>query len=121
MVEFKSWRDYYIFLKDYCNFSCLNCYYSGAGVDLSKEHTDSEYAYLFCMESISMVRLDLMSLCAKWVDEDTGKSLEEYGDAPLFKLSDDVINKLNETNKKWTIDELRALTNGNEVGKEESS
>lgn len=121
MVEFKSWRDYYIFLKDYCNFSCLNCYYGGTHVDLSKEHTDSEYAHVFCRESISMVRLDLMSLCAKWVDEDTGKSLEEFIDAPLFELSDDVINKLDETGKKWTIDELRALLNGDEIGKEESN
>ena len=113
MVEFKTWRDYYIFLKDYTNFSCLNCYYSGTGVDLSRDHPDSTYAYVFCMESISMVRLDMMSLCGNYKNEDTGKSLEEYGDAPLFDLSDEVINQLNETGKKWSIEEVKELLGDN--------
>lgn len=115
MVQFKTWRDYYIFIKDYCNFSCLNCYYGGVNVDLSKDHTDSEYAYLFCRESINMVRLDMMSLCGKWRHEDTGKSLEEYGDTPIFNLTDEQINTLNNRIEKWTISEVKELYDDKEV------
>ena len=120
MVEFQSWRDFYIFLRDYCNFSCLNCYYGGSDVDLNKEHTDSEYAHVFCKESISMVRLDLMSLCVNWHDKDTGKSLKEFGDARLFDLTDGQLDALNNRTEKWSIDEVRALINGEKTAEQES-
>lgn len=109
MVEFKTWRDYYIFLKDFSNFTCLNCYYGGSDVDLSEDQDDSNYAFLFCKENFSMVRLDMMSLCGNWKHENTGKSLEEYGDSPLFDLTDEQIDILNNREEKWSIDEIREL------------
>ena len=115
MVEFKSWRDAYIFLKDYCNASCLNCFYGGARVDLSEEHTDSEYVHLFCTENISMVRLDMMVCCAKWEHQETRKNLKDYGDKPVWNLTDEVIDKIDETGVKLSIDEIREIIGDDKV------
>lgn len=112
MVMFKSWRDNYIFLRDYGEASCLNCHYGGAEyTDDFESHTDSEYAHLFCRESISIVRLDLMMVCAKWRCNDTGKSLEEIGEDNFWKLPSQVIDILDKDDKRWTINEVRELIN----------
>lgn len=112
MVQFESWKDNYIFLRDYGNCTCLNCHYGGATyTDDSETHTDSEYAHLFCIESISMVRLDLMMVCAKWRHQDTGKSIEDIMEEEFWNLPSQVIDRLDEDDKKWTIDEIRSLIN----------
>lgn len=112
MVMFESWKDNYIFLRDYGNATCLNCHYGGATyTDDSETHTDSEYAHLFCIESISMVRLDLMMVCAKWRHQDTGKSIEDIQEEQFWNLPSQVIDRLDEDDKKWTINEIKELIN----------
>ena len=110
MVRFSTWRDAYVFLKDYCNCSCLNCIYCGSNLDLNGEHKDIEYVSIFCRNTIAMVRLDHLILCVEWTGED-GKTLKDYGDSTMYGLNDVVIDKLNESDKKWTIDEIREVIN----------
>lgn len=115
MVEFKSWRDAYLFLKNYGNFTCLNCEHSSHNLDTDSEHTDSEYIHLFCMEWVSMVRLDFQFCCSKWKHEENGKVLEDYGeDCYLWSISEDIIDSL-ENGKKWSIEEIEE-----EIAKQES-
>ena len=115
MVMFETWKDNYIFLRDFANASCLNCHYGGTKyTDDSEEHTNSEYAHVFCTQHISMVRLDFMTVCAEWKHEDTGVSIEDIGDEKLWKLSDNVIDKLDVDDKRWSIDEIRELVKEDE-------
>lgn len=112
MVEFKTWKDNYIFLRDFGNCTCLNCHYGGTSyTDDTEEHTDSEYAHLFCTESITMVRLDLMMVCANWKHEETGIGIEDIGENNMWKLTDEEIDILDESDKKWSIEEIRELVN----------
>ena len=116
MTKFKSWRDFYIFLKDYCKFSCLNCYYGGARIDLSEYHEDGEYARLFCTENISMVRLDFQTICTKWEHEKTRKPLEEFYDKEsMFDFSDEIVEILSDDSKKWSIEEIRELLENDKI------
>ena len=122
MVQFKSWRDAYIFLKKYGNFTCLNCKHSSHNLDTDIEHTDSEYVHLFCTEWISMVRLDFQFVCSKWKHQDTGKELKDLGEhCYSWNLSDSVIDTIeDEKNGKWSIEEIEALINEERVIKQES-
>ena len=108
-MECESWRDFYIFLKYYCKFSCLNCFYGGARLDLSEEHSDNEYARLFCTENISMVRLDFQTICSKWQHHTSRKQLKDFVGEDRFDFSDEVADILDNTDKKWTIKEIRSL------------
>ena len=108
-MECESWRDFYIFLKDYCKFSCLNCFYGGARLDLSEEHSDNEYARLFCTENISMIRLDFQTICSKWQHHTSRKQLKDFVGEDRFDFSDEVADILDNTDKKWTIKEIRSL------------
>ena len=110
MVRFKTWKDNYIFLRDFGNCTCLNCHYGGAEyTDDSETHTDSEYAHLFCRESISMVRLDMMIVCANWRHKDTGKSIEEFSEENMWKLDEKAIDVLDDDDREWTIEEIRSI------------
>lgn len=73
------------------------------------EHTDSEYAYLFCTESSTMIRLDLMMVCSKWRHQDTGIGIEDIDDDEMWDLSDKVIELLDGSDKRWTIEEIKEL------------
>ena len=109
MVEFKTWRDAYIFLKDYCNASCLNCHYNGSKVDLSKENEDIKYVRVFCLENISMVRLDKgLICCAKWEHKESRDTVKDKGDMPLWNLSDAVLEKLDDGERR-TIEEIKEI------------
>ena len=122
MVQFKTWKDYYAFIRDYGVFTCLNCHYSGIEpYSDDEEHTDSEYAHLFCMESIMMVRLDMFNVCTKWVSRD-GRSLIDLGEnTNQWSVSDEVIDKLNEDpNKMWSIEEVREVISNEKLEKQES-
>ena len=122
MVQFKSWRDAYIFLMKYGNFTCLNCKHSNHNLDTDLEHTDSEYVHLFCTEWISMVRLDFQFCCSKWKHQDTGKELKDYGEhCYSWNLSDSVIDTIeDEKNGKWSIEEIEELIYEEESIKQES-
>lgn len=122
MVEFKSWRDSYLFLKNYGNFTCLNCKHSNHNLDTNVEHTDSEYVHLFCTEWISMVRLDFQFVCSRWKDRENGKGLKDYGEGcDMWNLSDGVLNIIEDKrNGKWSIEEIEELINEEETIKQES-
>ena len=105
MVRFKSWKDMHLFIKEYANCSCLNCHYSGK----KDANEKTGYSRVFCMHHIAMVELAFQMCCGEWKHRETGKSLEDYKDSDLWKLSDDVLDALNETEKLWTIDEVRNI------------
>lgn len=107
-MMFKSWRDYYIFIRDYAKYSCLNCKYCGCDVDVDDEsNTDSTYVYHFCAYHMAMVRWDLQSfLCQYWISKD-GERLPD--DDTLFDLSEHILKKLEKGDKKWSIEEIREL------------
>ena len=109
IVKFKSWRDAYLFLLNHANFSCLNCKYGGHNLDLSVDHTDSEYVHLFCKDAIAMVRLDYSFVCSKWVHEDNDKTALDTVDCYSWDLPDEVIEIIEKNDKKWGIDELEEL------------
>lgn len=107
MIEFKTWRDSYIFLKDYATCSCLNCVHTKADLDLSVDHSDSEYARHFCTHHIAMVNLSFMTVCQNWEDEN-GNTIASKGDEKVWKLSEEEMNLLlAEDGKLWGIDEIK--------------
>ena len=110
-MEFKSWRDYYIFIKDYAKYSCLNCEYSGHELDLSEHQSDTAYSHHFCAYWMAMRRWDMqMFVCRHWKHKDTGKQLSEHdGDEEVFTIPASVMEKLHETDKKWSIEEIKEL------------
>ena len=110
MVQFKTWRDSYLFLKEFGNFTCLNCKHSNHNLDTDVEHTDMEYASLFCTEHISMVRLDFQFCCDKWEHQDTGEKLTDFDEnCRVIKLSDEAIDFLDDKSKEWSIEEIREV------------
>lgn len=110
MVRFKTWKDNYIFLRDYCNCSCLNCIYGGTKyTDDSETHSNIDYIHIFCMESLLMMRLDVRFVCAKWRHQNTGKCLEDYNNEDMWNLTDEVIDILDKDYREWSIDEVKEL------------
>ena len=107
-MKFKSWRDYYLFVKEFAKYSCINCKYSSADkIDTSIEHSDSEYAQHFCIHYVAMVRWDLQGfLCQNWESSD-GETLPN--EVELFTLSEHILKKLEKGNKEWSIEEVRKL------------
>ena len=122
MVQFKSWRDAYLFLKKYGNFTCLNCRYSKHNLDTTVEHTDMEYTHHFCIKTVSMVSFEYMFVCSEWEHQDTGEHLMDYGEhCYSWNLSDKVIETIEDDgNGKWSIEEIEELINEEEFIKSES-
>lgn len=110
MVRFKTWRDSYLFLKEYGNFTCLNCKYSTHNLDTSINHTDMDYASLFCTKTISMVRLDLQFCCDKWEHEQTGDKLKDMDmDCMVWKVPYELLDVFDDKSKEWTIEEINEV------------
>ena len=110
-MQFKSWRDYYIFLRDYVKFSCLNCKYTGKLLDTDEEHTDGEYARHFCTYNIAIVRFDFQTLCSNWINEDTYEELPEIDERNfLFDEKYDAVFE-ERPYKRWSIEEIREVLN----------
>lgn len=108
MVEFKSWRDTYLFLLKYGKFSCLNCKYGGHNLDLNANNSDFEYSHKFCTEWIAMVDFAFQFVCEKWTDED-GNTVKGREDECAFNLPDKVIEKISDG--KWSFEEIEELVN----------
>ena len=121
MVKVRSWRDAYLFLQKYGNFTCLNCKYSSHNLDTTMDHSDVEYALHFCSKTISMVSFEYMFVCKEWEHKDTGEHLEDLGEhCYSWNLSDSVIDTIeDEKNGKWSIEEIEALINEEESIKQE--
>ena len=105
-MRFKSWEDFNNFLLEYGRCTCLNCFYGGSG-DLNSQ-------YVFCTHHITMVNLYSQKCCGEWHSIDNGKSLEDYRDETLLKISDEVITILEESDKEWTIEEVQEVINEHE-------
>ena len=114
MVQFATWRDSYLFLKEFGSFTCLQCSGCNHNLDTSVEHTDGEYARFFCTKTIAMVRLDFMFTCPEWENTDGETIGESDMDKCIFNLPVEVIEKLDVDGKKWTIEEVRELVNEHE-------
>ena len=112
MVKFKSWRDSYLFLKEYGSFTCLQCKNCNHNLDTSKEHSDFEYSHFFCTEQIAIVDFSFQFTCMEWENEDGETINESNKDECIFNLPVEVIEQLESKNKKWTIEEIRGLVGG---------
>ena len=110
MVGFKTWKDLHLFIKEYANCSCLNCYYSGE----KDANEKTGYSRVFCLHHIAMVELAFQFCCGEWKDRETGKSLEDYMDQDLWNLSDEIIDKINGEDKRWSFEEIRELVDESE-------
>ncbi len=112
VVNFKSWRDCYLFLKNYGNFTCLNCKGSSHNLDTDIEHTDSEYARFFCSKTVAMVRLDFQFVCSQWEHKDTNESLKDLADKgceETWNISDRALEILDQGDRKWSFEEIKEL------------
>lgn len=107
-MKFKSWRDYYLFIKEFAKYSCINCKHSSADIiDTSVEHSDGDYARHFCAYHMAMVRWDLQGfLCSHWSSIDD-ESLPN--DDVLFTIDEHILKKLEKGNRKWSIEEIKEL------------
>ena len=116
-MKFISWRDYYIFLRDYVNYSCLNCQYGGNNLNIDEEHSDIDYATVFCKFNISMVRFDFQTLCIEWEDNE-GHTLP-VEDGWNYKFSEKVLEVFeSDDSKGWTIEDIREVIENHEEVKE---
>lgn len=112
MVKFKSWRDSYLFLKEYGSFTCLQCKGCNHNLDMSVEHSDGEYARFFCTKTISMVRLDFQFVCPEWENENGDTLVEEDMTKCAFNIPMGVIDILeDESNGEWSFEEIQRLIN----------
>lgn len=97
-------------MRDFANFSCLNCRYGGAKYhDDSETHTDGEYARLLCTKFVSIVRLDLQFVCAEWVHEETSQTIEDIRDKFSWNLPQDVIDKIESNDTMWSVEDIKEL------------
>ena len=111
-MNFKTWRDFYLFVREYAKYSCCNCKHSSAGtVDVDDpSNKDTAYARHFCSHFVAMVRWDLSPVvCKHWESKD-GDKLPK--DDNLLTLSEDVLKILEEDeDKKWTFKEVVEVAN----------
>ena len=113
MVAFKGWRDAYLFMKEYGNFTCLNCDYGGhSNLDTESEHSDGYYARLFCSNWMSMVRLDYQFICEKWKKGDD--TLDGKMECDTWNIPSKVADIIDSSDKKWTFEEIKELVDGAE-------
>ena len=115
-MNFKSWRDYYLFIKNYAVCSCCNCKHTNTdNIDVNDEsNTDATYARHFCVYHMAMIRWDLQGfVCPYWESVD-GDRIQM--DSKVFLLHQDVWDFLEgNENHKWTIEEITRLQNGKEM------
>jgi hypothetical protein len=105
-MKFKSWKDYYIFIRDYAKYSCLNCSYCGNHVDTDEYNSDVAYTHHFCAYYMAMKRWDIDTfVCPQWKSVDGEPAdLEDV----LFTIDEHTMRKF-EKNRLWTIDEIREV------------
>lgn len=107
MVSFKSWKDFYLFLEKYHNFSCLQCKHYSKKLDTNEKNSDFKYSHFFCPKTVSIVDFSFQVGCPQWEDHD-GKTLKDYGESPVYNFSDELVDKL-DTMKDITIEDIDAM------------
>ena len=106
-MNFKSWKDYYLFVKEFVKYSCLNCRYGTSNGVEPISSKDIAFASHFCTYYVAMVRWDLQGfICQNWESYD-GETLPD--DDELFTIDEHILKKLEKGNKKWSIEEIREL------------
>lgn len=108
-MQFKSWRDYYLFVKEFAKYSCLNCEYGGDD-EVGDDESDVVYSNHFCKYWVAMVRWDLQGfICQHWKSDIDGKGLPDDKDEEMFTLNEHIFKKLQKGNRKWSIEEIKEL------------
>lgn len=97
MVGFKEWKDFNKFMQEYAKCCCQNC--TGW---MDNDMNDSQF---ICMRTVSPVRLDLMSVCVEWQNDD-GKTLDDVDREFPFKFSEKTWDKLTEIKEDLTFEEI---------------
>ena len=105
-MKFKSWKDQYLFTKEYATASCISCFYGG---EIEESDDDGMYKRKFCMRHIAMIEFAFQFICAEWEDKDTRKDLNQSfdEDTGLFKISDELLHKLDDDSIEWTFEEIK--------------
>lgn len=111
MVEFKTWKDAYLFLKRYNKYTCLQCKYYNIELDDDKEYSDVEYVRFFCSNQMSMVRLDFQQCCDRWENEN-GLKLINFEDT-LYTFNEEITNILSQTTEKLSIKDVEKIIQQN--------
>ena len=105
MVGFKEWSDYNKFMQEYAVACCQNC--------VGWSNNDMDDGQFICMRTVSPVRLDTLSVCVEWQNDD-GKTLDDVDRDFPFKFSEDVWNKLMEIEEDLSFEELKEIIENEE-------
>ena len=105
MVGFKEWKDFNKFMQEYAKCCCQNC--TGW---MDNDMNDSQF---ICMRTVSPVRLDLMSVCVEWQNDD-GKTLDDMDRDFPFKFSEDVWHELIKIEEDLTFEEIKEIIENEE-------
>ena len=114
MVQFKTWKDSYLFLKEFGSFTCLQCTGCKHNLDTTKEHSDYEYSHFFCIKQVAMVDFGFQFTCREWENEDGDTIKDSDMDKCIFNIPMSVIEELDVPDKRWTIEEIRSIVNEHE-------
>lgn len=113
MVQFKSWKDKYLFLQKYYNYTCLQCKHYHKDLNDEEEYKDSEYARFFCPHMIAMVRLDFQLCCHEWEDKE-GNPIPSEEDVKVFNFSDKIADILDAQENPVSIEDIETIIQENE-------
>lgn len=105
MVGFKEWSDYNKFMQSYAVACCQNC--------VGWSNNDMNDGQFICMRTVSPVRLNMLSVCVEWQNDD-GKTLDDVDREFPFKFSEDVWNVLIKIEEDLTFEELKEIIDNNE-------
>ena len=106
-MKFKSWKDFYLFVREFAKYSCLNCKYGSSKKLEFESDNDIGYCNHFCAYWVAMVRWDLQPFVCKHWESNDGVELPE--DDELLTLSEHILKKLEKGNRKWSIDDVKEL------------
>lgn len=112
-MKFKSWKDQYLFVKEYATCSCFNCRYGG---EIKESDKDSDYVRTLCTRTLAMVDFQFQfPLCAEWENND-GKTLSDHEGELLFSI--DGIEEIDNDLHEWTFEEIMEKIHSYEEVKE---
>ena len=103
MVQFKSWKDANLFLKEYASASCMNCKYGPNELDKGQ---------FVCMKTLSPIRLDMVRVCVEW--ENDGKTFDDLKNHNAFNLSEKLIDEIEKLDGFVTFEMIKDLVSENE-------
>lgn len=109
MVSFKTWKDNYLFIEEYCNYSCLNCYHNQTN-RINEGSEDKAYAQILCDITLTFKRLDdEYPVCTDWVSKDGVTSFSQYIDESIWNLDDDAVDKIESLSGRISFDDVKKI------------